>query len=49
MSAEIIHGFDNDGLEPVWFQVMLGRGRPEAMGYADDELFHRREAHLKTG
>ena len=44
----VIHGFDNDGLEPVWFQVMLGRGRPEAMGYADDELFRRREAHLKT-
>jgi len=22
----------------VYMQVMLGRGRPEAMGYADDEL-----------
>jgi hypothetical protein len=28
-------------------QVMLGRGRPEAMGYADDELFQRRDAHLR--
>ena len=27
-------------------QVMLGRGRPDAMGYADDELYRRREAHL---
>lgn len=45
----VIHGFQNDSLEPVWLQVMLGRGRPEAMGYADDELFRRREAHLKTG
>jgi hypothetical protein len=27
-------------------QVMLGRGRPEAMGYADDELYKRRDAHL---
>ncbi len=45
----VIHGYDNDSLEPVWFQVMLGRGRPEAMGYADDELFRRRDAHLKTG
>ena len=44
----VIHGFDNDGLEPVWFQVMLGRGRPEAMGYADEELYRRREAHLKS-
>jgi hypothetical protein len=28
--------------------VMLGRGRPEAMGYTDDELFKRRDAHLQT-
>ena len=27
-------------------QVMLGRGRPEAMGYADDDLYRRRAAHL---
>jgi len=27
---------------------MLGRGRPEAMGYADDELYKRRDAHLKA-
>src|SRR5579863_3592522 len=42
----VIHGFQNDGLEPVYMQVMLGRGRPEAMGYADDELYRRRAAHL---
>jgi len=42
----VIHGFQNDSLEPVYMQVMLGRGRPEAMGYADDELYRRREAHL---
>jgi oxalate decarboxylase/phosphoglucose isomerase-like protein (cupin superfamily) len=45
----VIHGFQNDSLEPAWFQVMLGRGRPEAMGYVDEELFRRRDAHLKTG
>jgi mannose-6-phosphate isomerase-like protein (cupin superfamily) len=45
----VIHGFQNESLEPVWFQVMLGRGQPEAMGYADDALFRRRDAHLKTG
>jgi hypothetical protein len=28
-------------------QVMLGRGRPEAMGYADEELYNRRDAHLR--
>jgi len=45
----VIHGYQNESLEPVYFQVMLGRARPEAMGYADDELFRRREAHLKAG
>jgi len=25
---------------------MLGRAKPEAMGYADDELYKRRDAHL---
>ena len=44
----VIHGYDNSSLEPVWFQVMLGRGQPETMGYADDELFDHRDAHLKA-
>jgi mannose-6-phosphate isomerase-like protein (cupin superfamily) len=44
----VIHGYINDSLEPVYFQVMLGRGRPEAMGYADETLFARRDAHLST-
>jgi len=44
--AGIIHGYVNDSLEPVYFQVMLGRGVPETMGYADDELYQRRAAHL---
>ncbi|MEH6753026.1 MAG: cupin domain-containing protein [Alphaproteobacteria bacterium] len=43
----VIHGYDNNSLEPVWFQVMLGRGQPETMGYADDKLFERRGDHLK--
>ena len=42
----VIHGYQNDSLEPVYLQIMLGRGRPEAMGYADDELYRRRDAHL---
>jgi mannose-6-phosphate isomerase-like protein (cupin superfamily) len=45
--AGVIHGYDNASLEPVYFQVMLGRGRPETMGYADDELYKRRDQHLK--
>jgi len=43
----VIHGYENDSLAPVYFQVMLGRARPEAMGYADDDLYSRRDAHLK--
>jgi oxalate decarboxylase/phosphoglucose isomerase-like protein (cupin superfamily) len=46
--AGVIHGFQNESLEPVYFQVMLGRGRPEAMGYADDSLFKQKDAHLKA-
>jgi len=44
----VIHGFQNDSLAPVYFQVMLGRGKPETMGYADDDLYKRRDAHLKA-
>jgi oxalate decarboxylase/phosphoglucose isomerase-like protein (cupin superfamily) len=43
----VIHGYINESLEAVYFQVMLGRARPEAMGYADEQLYQRREAHLK--
>ena len=43
----VIHGYINDSLEPVYFQVMLGRARPETMGYADEQLYQRRDEHLK--
>jgi oxalate decarboxylase/phosphoglucose isomerase-like protein (cupin superfamily) len=46
--AGVIHGYQNDGVEPVYMQVMLGRGKPETMGYADDELYKRRADHLKA-
>ena len=46
--AGVIHGYQNDSLEPVYFQVMLGRGKPETMGYADDDLYKRRDAHLEA-
>lgn len=44
----VIHGYDNDSLEPVYFQVMLGKGNPELMGYADDSLREQRDAHLNS-
>jgi oxalate decarboxylase/phosphoglucose isomerase-like protein (cupin superfamily) len=46
--AGVIHGFQNESLAPVYFQVMLGRGKPETMGYADDELNKRKDSHLKA-
>jgi hypothetical protein len=29
-------------------QVMLGRGKPDTMGYVDERLFENRDAHLKA-
>jgi oxalate decarboxylase/phosphoglucose isomerase-like protein (cupin superfamily) len=42
----VIHGYINASLEPVYFQVMIGRGTPELMGYTDPELLKQRDAHL---
>jgi len=47
LPAGVIHGYHNDSLEPVYFQVMLGCARPETMGYADADLYERRGDHLK--
>jgi mannose-6-phosphate isomerase-like protein (cupin superfamily) len=44
--AGVVHGYQNESLEPVYFQVMLGKGRPDLMGYTDPALFARRDAHL---
>jgi mannose-6-phosphate isomerase-like protein (cupin superfamily) len=45
----VIHGYENRSLEPVYFQVMLGRAKPETMGYSDPKLFERRDAHIAPG
>ncbi len=44
--AGVIHGYQNDRDEPCFLQVMLGRGKPEVAGFADQALFDKREAHL---
>src|SRR5262245_8281942 len=44
--ADVIHGFENVGLEPAYLQVMLGRARPDLMTYVDAGLQSRRDAHL---
>ena len=45
--AGVIHGFQNESLEPVYVQIVLGTGRPEFMGYAEPELYASRDAHLR--
>jgi mannose-6-phosphate isomerase-like protein (cupin superfamily) len=44
--ANVIHGFENVGLEPAYLQVMLGRARPDLMTYVDPNLQAGRAAHL---
>src|SRR5438094_7183121 len=31
----VVHGYINEGLEPVYFQVLLGTAQPDLMGYTD--------------
>jgi mannose-6-phosphate isomerase-like protein (cupin superfamily) len=45
--ANVIHGLVNVGLEPAYFQVMLGKARPDLMGYVDPALRERRDEHLR--
>src|SRR5215472_15664821 len=45
--ADVIHGFENVGIEGAYLQVMLGAGQPGLMSYADPELAKQRDAHLK--
>lgn len=45
--AGVIHGYENDSVDGAYFQVMLGKGKPDLMGYKDPALFARRDGHLK--
>ena len=46
--ANVVHGFQNVGLEPAYMQVMLGRATPDLMQYADAGLQARRDEHLRA-
>jgi mannose-6-phosphate isomerase-like protein (cupin superfamily) len=46
--ANVIHGYENVGLEPAYLQVMLGASKPQLMGYVDPDLAQRRDEHLKS-
>ena len=32
----------------VYLNVMVGKGKPDLMGYADPELFKRRAEHIEA-
>ena len=42
----VIHGYQNESHEPVYIQIMLGKAKPETMGYSDSELFTKRNDHF---
>ena len=44
--AGVIHGYHNNTVEPVYTQVMVGKARPDFMGYADPNLNKKRTSHL---
>ena len=46
--ANVIHGYENVGLEPAYLQVMLGASTPQLRDYVDQDLARRRDEHLKT-
>lgn len=46
--ANVVHGYENVGLEGAYLQVMLGKGAPELMGYVDADLQKHRDAHLRV-
>jgi mannose-6-phosphate isomerase-like protein (cupin superfamily) len=46
--ANVIHGFENVGLEPAYLQVLLGKAQPDLMTYVDARLQSERAAHLSA-
>ena len=37
--AGVVHGFVNEGTEPAYFQIMIGKGRPGPIGFGDDAIY----------
>ena len=46
--ANVIHGFENVGLEPAYLQVLLGKAKPDLMTYVDERLQSQRDVHLSA-
>ena len=47
--ANVVHGYENVGLEGAYLQVMLGKARPDLMSYVDPALQQQRDVHLRVG
>ena len=45
--AGVIHGYQNNSVEPVYMIVQAGKANPEFMGFADPELYKRRDEHVR--
>lgn len=35
----VLHGFVNEGVEPVYLQTLIGAGRPGPVGFSDDKIY----------
>jgi len=46
--AGVIHGYQNNTVDMVYLNVMVGKGKPDLMGYTDPELFKRRAEHIEA-
>jgi quercetin dioxygenase-like cupin family protein len=46
--AGVLHGFINKGTEPCYVQIMLGKGRPGPIGFADDGIYKDELARTKA-
>jgi mannose-6-phosphate isomerase-like protein (cupin superfamily) len=45
--AGVIHGYQNDTVDPVYLIVQAGKANVEFMGFADPELYKKRDQHVR--
>lgn len=46
--AGVLHGFVNEGKKPCYVQIMIGKGRPGPVGYADDRIYDNEVQRTKA-
>ena len=45
--AGVIHGYQNNTVDPVYMIVNAGKANVEFMGFADPDLYKRRDEHVR--